>query len=154
MLTAGRDRVEQDLKAALKAKDTIVVSVLRMLISSLNYRRIEKKTPLSEEEFYGIVKTMIKQHVESIESFKTGMRMELAEKEERELAILKAYLPEQISSQELSGEVERAIVSCGAGDPKDMGRVMKFLMEKFASRVDGKVLSEMVRNRLSSQRPS
>jgi uncharacterized protein len=125
-----------------------------MLISSLSYKEVEKKTLLTEEEFYAIVRTMIKQHVESIESFKKGMRMELAEKEEKELAILRTYIPEQISGDELSVEVEKAVSDCDAKDMKDMGKVMKLLVERLASRADGKMLSEMVRNRLSLKRPS
>jgi uncharacterized protein len=154
MSTSYRDRVEQDLKAALKSRDATVVSVLRMLISSLSYKEIEKKTLLTEEEFYAVVRAMIKQHVESIESFKKGMRMELAEKEEKELVILKTYVPEQISGDELNIAVEKALVDCDAKDMKDMGKVMKLLMERVGSRADGKVLSEMVRNRLSLKRPS
>jgi uncharacterized protein len=149
-----KERIEQDLKSALKNKDSLKVSVLRMLISSINYKEIEKKQTLSESEFNAVVKTMIKQRGESIESFKKGNRLDLVEKEEKELVVLRSYAPEQISTEELSTDIDNAISACEAKEPKDMGRVMKFLMEKLASRVDGKVLSEMVRNRLSSQRPS
>ena len=125
------------------------MSVLRMLLTSLNYKEIEERQPLTEEEFHAVVKTMIKQHLESIESFEKGKRDDLAEKERKELEILKAFAPAQISGDELKAEVEEAIKSLGAKDQKDMGRVMKFLMEKLSSRADGKVLSEMVRKRLS-----
>ena len=93
---------------------------------------------------------MIKQHVESVESFKKGQRADLAEKEEKELQILKEFAPAQVSEEEVAREVEETVTSLGASGQKDMGKVMKVLMEKFASRVDGKVLSEMVRKRLSS----
>jgi uncharacterized protein len=149
-----KERIEQELKTALKNRDSLKVSVLRMLISSISYKEIEKKQAVSDDEFHGVVKTMIKQRGESIESFKKGNRLDLVEKEEKELTILKSYAPEQISIEELSSEIEGAIVVCDAKDSKDMGKVMKFLMERLSSRVDGKVLSEMVRNRLSSQRPS
>jgi len=151
---AYRDDIEQDLKRALREKNTIRVSLLRMLLSALNYKEIDKKSGLSEDEFHGVVKTMIKQHVESIESFRKGQRADLAEKEEKELAILKEFVPAQLAEHEISAEIEAAITALEAKDQKDMGKVMKFLMEKLSSRVDGKVLSEMVRNRLSSQRPS
>jgi len=144
-----KDEIAQDLKKALKEKNVLRVSVLRMLLTSLNYKEIEKRQPLTEEEFHAVVKTMIKQHSESIESFEKGKRDDLAEKERKELEILKAFAPAQISSDELKAEVEEAIKSLGAKDQKDMGRVMKLLMEKLSSRVDGKVLSEMVRKRLS-----
>ena len=151
---ADKEEIEKGLKKALKEKDALRVSVLRMLLSALNYKQIEKKNPLTDDEFFAVVKTMIKQHSESIESFKKGQRSDLVEKEEKELEILKEFVPAQVSDEELSREVDAAVASLEAKDQKDMGKVMKFLMEKLASRVDGKVLSEMVRNRLSSQRPS
>ncbi len=149
-----KDDIEQDLKKSLRERDQLRVSVLRMLLSALSYKEIEKKKPLTQEEFHSVVKTMIKQHVESIESFKKGDRQDLAEKEEKELGILTAFVPEQLSERQTMEEVEAAIMTLGAKDQKDMGKVMRFLMEKLSSQVDGKVLSEMVRKRLSSQRPS
>jgi uncharacterized protein len=149
-----REQIAQALKTALRGRDSLSVSVLRMLISSINYKEIEKKRALSVDEFYAVVKTMIKQRSESIESFKKGNRLDLADKEEKELAILKSYAPAQLSSKELVSEIEQAILSCDASDQKDMGKVMKFLLQKLASQVDGKVLSEMVKNRLSTQRQS
>ncbi len=151
---AYKDAIEQDLKKALKEKDSVRVSILRMLLSSLSYKEIEKKNELAQDEFYAVVKTMIKQHVESIESFKKGNRPELAEKEEKELQILKEFVPAQMSEEEVAAELENAIQAVGAKDMKDMGKVMKIMMEKLSSRVDGRVLSEMVKKRLSSQRPS
>ena len=147
---AYKDEIEKGLKGALKGKDTLRVSVLRMLLTSLSYKEIEKKQALTEAEFYGVVKTMIKQHSESIESFEKGRRTDLADKERKELEILKEFAPAEISGDELSAAVDDAVGSLGAKDQKDMGKVMKFLMEKLSSRVDGKVLSEMVRKRLSS----
>lgn len=146
---AYKDEIEKSLRGALKQKDALRVSVLRMLLTSLNYKEIEKRQPLVEEEFHAVVKTMIKQHTESIESFEKGQRADLADKERKELEILREFAPAQISEEELSAEVDEAIRSLGAKDQKDMGRVMKFLMEKLTSRADGKVLSEMVRKRLS-----
>ncbi|MGA3173949.1 MAG: GatB/YqeY domain-containing protein [Syntrophorhabdales bacterium] len=151
---AYKDEIEQGLRKALKEKDALRVSVLRMLLSSLSYKEVEKRKPLTDDEFHGVVKTMIKQHVESIESFRKGQRTDLAEKEEKELQILKEFVPAQLTAEELAREVEEAVTALGAKDQKDMGKVMKVLMEKLSSRADGKVLSEMVKNRLSSQRPS
>lgn len=149
---AYRESIEQDLKKALKERNTVRVSVLRMLLSSLNYKEIEKRKPLTDDEFYAVVRTMIKQHVESVESFKKGQRFDLSDKEESELRILTEFAPRQLSEVELVGELDAAIATLEAKDQRDMGKVMKFLLEKLASRVDGKVLSEMVRVRLSSQR--
>ena len=151
---AYKDEINESLKRALKEKNALRVSVLRMLLSSLGYKEVEKRKPLTQEEFFGVVKTMMKQHVESIESFKKGQRQDLVEKEENELRILKEFEPAQMSEEEMAQEVDNVIETLGARDQKDMGRVMKVLVEKLASRADGKVLSQMVRNRLSSQRPS
>jgi uncharacterized protein YqeY len=151
---AYKDEINESLRRALKERDSLRVSVLRMLLSSLGYKEVEKRKPLTQEEFYGVVKTMMKQHAESIESFKKGQRQDLVEKEENELQILKEFQPAQMSEEEVAQEVDNVIETLGARDQKDMGRVMKVLTEKLASRVDGKVLSQMVRNRLSSQRPS
>jgi uncharacterized protein YqeY len=149
-----KEEINESLKRALKEKNALRVSVLRMLLSSLGYKEVEKRKPLTQEEFYGVVKTMMKQHVESIESFKKGQRQDLVEKEENELRILKEFEPAQMSEEEMAQEVDNVIETLEARDQKDMGRVMKVLVEKLASRADGKVLSQMVRNRLSSQRPS
>ena len=147
-----KENIEAGLKKALKEHDALRVSTLRMLLGAIKYREVEKVRPLTDEEFYGVVKTLIKQHSESIESFKKGNRQDLVEKEEKELLILQEFVPEQMTPAELSGEVDEAILQLEAKTPKDMGRVMKFLMEKLAARIDGKVLSEMVRQRLSTQK--
>ncbi len=146
---AFRENIEAGLKKALKEHQATRVSTLRLLLGAIKYKEVEKVRPLTEEEFYGVVKTLIKQHSESIESFKKGNRQDLVEKEENELLILREFLPAQLSQSELAGEVDEAVHQLDATGPKDMGRVMRFLMEKHASRVDGKVLSELVRQRLS-----
>ena len=143
-----KENIEAGLKKALKEHDSVRVSTLRMLLGAIKYKEVEKIRPLTEEEFYGVVKTAVKQHAESIESFKKGNRQDLVEKEETELLVLQEFVPAQLSAAELSGEVDEAIRELEAKTPKDMGKVMKFLMEKHASRIDGKVLSEMVRQRL------
>ena len=146
-----RSRIEEGLKVSLKQKDSIRVSVLRMLLAAIKNKEVEKLRALSEDEFYAIIKTSIKQHIESIESFKKGNRTDLAQKEEKELEILKEFLPAPLSEEELLKETEEAIKSLEAKSQKDMGKVIKFLMEKYPGRTDGKVLSGMVLKRLSSQ---
>lgn len=143
-----KEGIEADLKKSLKAKDASRLSVVRMLLGAIKYKEVEKLRELSDQEFQAVVKTMIKQHIESIESFRKGNRPELADKEEKELAVLKEFLPEQLSEEELQKEVEEAVEALGAKGAKDMGRVMKSLVEKIGARADGKVLSEMVRKRL------
>lgn len=146
-----KENIEAGLKKALKEHDAVRVSTLRMLLGAMKYREVEKVRPLTDEEFYGVVKALIKQHSESIESFKKGNRQDLVDKEEKELLVLQEFVPAQMTAAELSGEVDEAIRQLEAKTPKDMGKVMKFLMEKHSSRIDGKVLSEMVRQRLAVQ---
>jgi hypothetical protein len=146
-----KSKIGESLKEALKKRDTVRVSVLRMLLAAIKNKEVEKIRALSDDEFFSIVKTSIKQHLDSIESFKKGQRLDLVEKEEKELVILKEYLPAQLTEEEITREIEEAITTVDAKNQKDMGKVIKFLMEKFPGRVDGKVLSAMVLKRLSSQ---
>jgi uncharacterized protein len=144
-----RSRVEEGLKEALKKREAVRVSTLRMLLASIKNKEIEKMRALTDDEFYALVKTSVKQHVESIESFTKGQRMDLAAKEEKELEILKEMLPSQLSEEELAREIEQAVIAVEASSQKEMGKVIKFIMEKYPGRIDGKVLSSMVLKRLS-----
>jgi uncharacterized protein len=146
-----RPRIEEGLKEALKQRDSLRVSILRMLLASIKNKEVEKIRALFEDEFYALVKTSIKQHLESIDGFKKGQRPDLVEKEEKELEILKEFLPVQLSEEEISKEIGEAIKTLEAKGKQDMGKVIKFLMGKYPGRLDGKVLSEMVLQRLSSQ---
>ncbi|NLT24933.1 MAG: GatB/YqeY domain-containing protein [Syntrophorhabdus sp.] len=145
-----RSKIEEGLKEALKKRDNLRVSVFRMLLASIKNKEVEKIRPLLDEEFYALVKTSIKQHNDSIESFRKGGRLELAEKEEKELEILKEFQPSQLSEEEILREIEEAVAAVGATSRKEMGKVIKLLMDKFPGRIDGKVLSAMVLKRLSS----
>lgn len=146
-----RSKIEEDLKRALKQRDTIRVSVLRMLLAAVKNKEVEKIRALTDDEFYSLVKTSINQHLDSIEGFKKGQRLDLAEKEENELHILKEFLPPQLTEEEVKREIEEAIRVVDAKNQREMGKVIKFIMEKFPGRVDGRVLSGMVLARLSSQ---
>jgi hypothetical protein len=145
-----KSKIEEGLKAALKQKDTVRLSILRMLLAAIKNKEVEKIRALTEDEFYALVKTSVKQHLESIESFKKGNRQDLVDKEEKELEILKEFLPAALTDEDLSKEIEGAIVTLEAKSQKDMGKVIKHLMEKYPGRIDGKVLSGMVLKRLSS----
>ncbi|HEY3275759.1 MAG TPA: GatB/YqeY domain-containing protein [Syntrophorhabdaceae bacterium] len=143
--------IEEGLKKSLKERDAIRVSVLRMLLAAIKNKEVEKIGAITEDEFFALVKTSVKQHLESIESFKKGQRQELVEKEEKELEILKGFLPAQLSEEDLSREIESAIEALQVTSQKDMGKAIKLIMGKFPGRVDGKRLSEMVLKRLSSK---
>jgi len=149
-MTDFKAKLQDGLKEALKRKDSIRLSLYRMLLASTKNKEVEKIRPLTEDEFIAVVKTSIKQHMESIESFKKGNRLDLVEKEEKELAILKEFMPSQLSEEEITREIEEAIVSLQVQSQKEMGKVIKFILEKFPGRIDGKVLSGMVLKRLSA----
>jgi uncharacterized protein len=143
--------IEEGLKKAMKDRDGVRLSVHRMLLTAIKNKEVEKIGAINEDEFFALVKTSVKQHLESIESFKKGQRLELAEKEEKELEVLKGFLPSQLTEEDLTKEIELAIEACEVKDQKDMGKVIKSIMGKFPGKVDGKLLSEMVRKRLSSK---
>lgn len=146
-----KSKLQDGLKEALKQKDSVRLSLYRMLLTSIKNKEVEKIRPLTEDEFIAVVKTSIKQHSESIESFKKGNRPDLAEKEEKELEILKEFMPSQLSENEITKEIEEAIVSLQVQSQKEIGKVIKYILEKFPGRVDGKVLSGMVLKRLSAK---
>lgn len=144
-----RGKIAEDVIKAMKEGDKIKTGALRMAISAVKYIEIEKKRELNDEETIGVLSTLNKQRRESIEQFKKGNRPDLVEKEEKELAILTTYLPEQISEDELLKIVKESAAECGAVGPNDMGKLMKVLMPKVKGRADGKVVQDMVKKALS-----
>lgn len=144
------ERLEQDFVTALKAKKTEQVAVLRMLRAAAKNKQIELRRELKEDEMLDVLAKQVKQRQESIEQFSAAGRTDLAAVEERELAILRTYLPAPLSSQELGEVVAATITELQATGMKDMGRVMNDILSKHAGRVDGKELSALVRARLLS----
>lgn len=143
------EQVMSDFKEAMKSKDTVRVSVLSFLRAQMNYAALDKKKDiLDDAEIIGVIKKLVKQHQDSIEQFTKGGRLDLAGKEEKELQVLKGYLPQEMSAEELSGIIDAAVKDVGAAGIKDMGKVMKEVMARTAGRADGKTLSEKVRARL------
>jgi uncharacterized protein YqeY len=147
-----QQRVDSDLKDAMRAKDTTKLGVLRMLKSALKYAAIAKsgaEAELSDAETTQVIRKQVKQRQDSIESFEQGGRAELVEKEKGELSILNGYLPEAMSADEVSKIVREIIAEAGATSRAQMGAVMKALQAKVAGRVDGKALSAEVQKQLS-----
>jgi uncharacterized protein YqeY len=145
-------RIDSDLKEAMRAKDTTKLGVLRMLKSALKYVAIEKSGPeaeLNDADAAQVLRKQAKQRQDSIESFDKGGRAELADKEREELSILNAYLPQAMSADEVAKVVRETIAELGAKSKAQMGAVMKALQAKVAGRVDGKTLSAEVQNQLS-----
>jgi len=147
------NRVESDLKEAMRARDTMKLGVLRMLKSALKYAVIAKsgaETELSDAEAAQVIRKQAKQRQDSIESFEKGGRTDLANKEKEELSILNGYLPQAMSAEELAKVVRETIGEVGATSKTQMGAVMKALQAKVAGRVDGKTLSAEVQRQLGS----
>ena len=147
------ERIDADLKDAMRAKDAGKLGVLRMLKSAMKYAAIEKagaEGQLEDAEATQVIRKQVKQRQDSIEGFEKGGRAELAAKEKDELAILSAYLPQQMSGDELSAAVRDAIAEVGATSRAQMGAVMKVLQAKIAGRADGKTLSQEVQRQLGA----
>jgi uncharacterized protein len=147
------DRLDSNLKEAMRAKDATKLGVLRMLKSALKYAAIAKSgsdAELSDAEAAQVIRKQAKQRQDSIESFEKGGRVELAEKEKEELSILNAYLPQAMSADELAVAVRETIAEVGATSKAQMGAVMKALQVKVAGRADGKTLSQEVQKQLDT----
>lgn len=144
------EKILNDYKEAMKNRDTLRSSVLSFLRADLlNLQVAKKKNKLEDSEVIAAIKKQIKQRQDSTEQFTKGARPDMAEKEAKEAEVLKAYLPPELSVDELKKIIEEAIVSVGASTLKDMGRVMKEVTAKTAGAADGKIVSDLVRERLS-----
>jgi len=145
------EKILNDYKEAMKARDTLKSSVLSFLRADmLNQATAKKKDRLDDAEIITVIKKQIKQRQDSIEQFTKGNRMEMAEKEKKELGMLKAYLPPELSVEQIKALIEESIASTGASGMKDMGRLMKELTAKISGGADGKLVSDLVRQRLSA----
>ena len=145
-------RIQDDLKAAMKAKDSDRLAVIRALKTAMTNAAIEKggpQTELDDATVMAIVRKQVKQRQDSATQFRDAGRDELADKEDAEIAILEAYLPTPLSESEITELVEAAIAEAGASTKADMGRVMKLVQERAAGRADGRALSQEVAKRLS-----
>jgi uncharacterized protein YqeY len=144
-------RLTSDIATAMKAKDAARLSALRMLKAALMNKSVEKNRALEAGEETQVVSMLVKQRRDSIEQFTKGDRADLADKERAEITFLEAYLPPSVSAEELAQAVADAVTETGAAGPKDMGKVMKAVMARFAGKtVDGKAVNELVRARLSA----
>jgi uncharacterized protein YqeY len=149
MFMSLRDRLSEDLKLAMKARDQLRMDVIRMIKAAVLNKEVEMKKDLDDAEMSRIMTTMIKQRKESVEQYEKGQRAELAAKERQEISIIEAYLPKALSADELERIVESLIRETGATSAKDMGAVMKAVMTRLAGQtVDGKQVSDLVRSKL------
>ncbi len=149
------EQIQQDITAAMKAREEQRLSTLRMVKSALQNRKIEKMAPLDEKESQAVLNTLIKQRKDSVEQFTKGGRQEMADKEAAEILVIESYLPKAAGDDEIIAGV-RLVISEMATPPtmKDMGTVMKNVMARFTAagmRVDGKVVSEAVKRELAGK---
>jgi uncharacterized protein YqeY len=144
------DQITKDMTQAMKSREELKLSTLRMVKSALKNKEIEKRGPLDDKEALAVMSTMIKQRKDSIEQFTKGGRTELAEKEQAEIGIIESYMPKALGEEEIVAAVRATISEMGSPTMKDMGAVMKNTMAKFGgARVEGKVVSETVKRELS-----
>ena len=139
------ERIQADLTAAMKARDELRLSTLRMVRSAMQYAQVEKRAELSDDDVIGVLSRQAKQRRESAEEFRKGGRPELAAKEEAAAAIIAEYLPQQLGEAELRALVSEAIAATGAASAKDLGKVMGWLSPKTKGRADGRQVSDLVR---------
>jgi len=143
-----QEQIEKDFLVAYKAHEEVRVAVLRMLKTAAKNRQVELKRTLTGEEMLEVITRQVKQRHESIEQFRQAGRTEMADREEAELGVLKAYLPSQLTSEETAAAVDAAMAETGASSPKEMGKVMQAVMARHKGRIDGKMVSELVKQRL------
>ena len=144
-----RERLTAEMKEAMKRRDSLRLSAIRMVLSSVKNREIELRHELGDAEITETIVTLCKQRRESIKLFKEAGRQELVDKEEAELALLMEFLPQQLTREELEALVMKAIADTQATGGKDMGKVMKALMPSVSGRADGKLVSEVVKEKLA-----
>ncbi len=146
-----RETLEAHMKSAIKTRDQLKLDTLRMVVSAVKNKEIEKKGALDDDAVSGIIATLVKQRREAAELYRKGGREDLAEKEESEIALLKEYLPEELSVSQLQEIIEGVVDKLQVASPAQMGQVMKAVMAQIAGRADGKIVSQLVQQRLTKK---
>jgi uncharacterized protein len=143
-------RLDQAFREAIKNQQPVTAATLRLVKSAIRYREVDARRQLTEVEIQAVINTQVKQRREAMAEYTKAGRPELAQKEEEELSVLLSFLPPQLSRAELDGEIDSVIHELGANGPKDFGKVMKNAMARLTGRADGKVIQEIVRQRLGA----
>lgn len=146
-----KERLQEDLKAAMLAHDNARATALRLLKAAIRNAEIEQQRELDDEGILAVLEKAAKQRRESIEAYRQGGREDLAAAEEMELRLIEAYLPQKMGEEEVRAVVAQAVAELGARGPADMGRVMKYLMDKLRGRADGRLVNALVREALAGQ---
>jgi len=142
-------KIDEDLKRSLKAKDKMRTSCLRMIKTSVKHAQVEKGRELKDEEIQGVISSLVRKGKEAADEFKKGGREDLALKEEEELKILHEYLPQQLTPQEIERTIKEIISELSVESPKDLGKVMKVAMARMAGKAQGREVNEIAKRLLS-----
>jgi len=146
---ALREQLNEDIKTAMKARETDKLNALRLMLSAVKQREVDERITLDDAAVVGVVEKMIKQRRESIVQYEKGARQDLADKEKSEIAVLEAYLPKQLAQAEVEAAVAEAIAASGAKSAADMGKVMGVLKPRLAGKADMGKVSALVKARLA-----
>ena len=149
-MPSTKDRLQDDVKAALKAGDRARLGVLRMVMAAIKQREVDSRETLDETAVLSILEKMVKQRQDAIGQFERGGRSDLVAKETAEIDVIRTYLPEPLDEAAVTGLIDAAIAETGAAAPSDMGRVMAEIKKNAAGRVDMGEVSKLVRARLSA----
>jgi len=143
------ERLVEEMKQAMKSNDKAKLSTIRMIRSAVKNKEIELRKPLDDDAILRVIQGMVKKSEESIEQFKAGGRMDLVEKETKEIEIMKSYLPQPLSREEVLEVIDQTIEETKASSLRDLGKVMKTVMPKLGGKVDGTLVNQLVKERLS-----
>jgi uncharacterized protein len=143
------ERLITEMKEAMKGADKLRLSTIRMIRAAVKNKEIDLRRKLEEDEILKVIQGMVRKGQESIDQFKTGGRNDLVEKESKEIEILQSYLPESLSREEILHVIDQCIAETQASSLKDLGKVMKSLIPKLSGKADGKLINQLVKERLS-----
>jgi len=143
------ERLVEEMKQAMKSNDKLRLSTIRMIRSALKNKEIELRKKLEDEDVVKVIQVMVRKGEESVEQFQTGGRGDLVEKEKKEIEILKSFLPQPLTQEEILKIIDQSIQETQASSLKDIGKVMKSVMPKIGGKADGKLINQLVKERLS-----
>ncbi|MBI5331137.1 MAG: GatB/YqeY domain-containing protein [Betaproteobacteria bacterium] len=140
-----KTRLTEDMKAAMRARETERLSAIRLALSAIKQREIDERVELDEAGLTAVLDKLIKQRKDSVTQYQAANRQDLADKEQAEIGVLSAYMPQQMSAEEVAAQVAQAVAESGAAGPKDMGKVMALLKPRLAGRADMTAVSGLVK---------
>ena len=143
------EKLVDEMKQAMKSNDKLRLSTIRMIRSAIKNKEIEQRKKLDDEDIFRVIQGMVRKSEESIEQFKAGGRMDLVEKEQKEVETMKSFLPQPLSLEEILRIIDQSIEETQASSLKDLGKVMKSVMPKLEGKADGKLINQLVKEKLS-----